>query len=516
MAVGGISIEDPSLFTYSGRWYQFVAIMSNPDKSVEDQILDNKHLELFEYTNEINSLCLYGNIKYFDVDGSISRFFNRIDNRITVMCRQMKKVSDGSTPDGNTNEMFVPFGRGDGQDVFEHTFIVQNIGILNRDRQNITYHISFISSNWYQLCSRITFSNYAVITKVEGANKNEKPVNGYLMLNKFLVDAFKNKKSVKVNEQSFKDAADSSNEIEIPYMTNGNDTVFSVMPYIFDRLYYHNKQIDKTLKFVVFDPVSNTYKCVDYCKTKSWSVCAKPAILLSMFETTYEQDLFSVNNNFGAVVAKPQTQTYEDMFSHILWKYDPATGSISSEDYALQTKDIVGLYNRRPDTFNKIKGVEVKNKYPEILNTVLFTERNSYYKQSTMWNNDFSLYQNMLDNLMKRDALVINTDGDITHQPGCCMGIILDRTLEKVPEMTAEQRKELLEKHRQIEALFPVLKVQHMYHLANRKDAPASYTENVVLGRNFILPPPVEKNQIQTIASAFVGFVKNVVSKISK
>lgn len=484
----GINVEDSCLFTYGGRWYYFTAMISNPDISIGAQNLDNKNLELFEYTNEINTLCLYGNIIYNDLNGSISRFFNRQDNHVEVVCKQMKKVSDGGgSSEHPPLEMFVPAERSDGANIFAHSFIVQNIKILHREGQNVTYQISLISTAWYLLCSKIVFSNYP-LTEPASA---EKPRNGYRMLKMFLLKAFENaKEDFKVDDETFDNAANTTKELEIPYITSGNDTCFSIIKYIFDRLYWDGERTDTTVKFITFNPVINTYKCVDYSKDNTWSSCEKPFIILSMFETTYEQELFSVNNQLASIAGKNATTTYEDHFEKIIWSFDGKTNLLLPSG-SLKEEDIAKLYNDKPDNFKEMCGVTTEDKYPSNLKPDWFKNENTYYSEIANWNRTYSIYHSLIDNLIKRDALVINTEGDVTHQPGACMGNILDRTIEKVPEMTPEQKKELYEKHRQLDGLFPILKVQHRYHLANSPKAPASYTENVVLGRNFILPPKV-------------------------
>lgn len=486
---GGISVEDPCLFTYGGRWYYFTAMISNPDKSIGAQNLDNKNLELFEYTNEINSLCLYGNIIYNDLDGSISRFFNRQDNHVEVLCRQMEKVSEGGSSEHPSLEMFVDTARSDGANVFAHSFIVQNIKILYREKQNVTYQISLISVAWYLLCAKIDFSNYPL--NVPATDK--KPRNGYTMIKNFLVNAFLPKQDTfNVDTESFDAAAKTANEIEIPFITNGDDNCFSALRYVMDKLYWSKKQIDKTVKFIAFNPVTNTYKCIDYSIDNSWNSCEKPFIILSMFETDYEQELFSVNNQLASIAGKNATATYEDHFEHKIWEYDPSLNSFTDSG-TLKKKDIAELYNNKPDNFKVINRMATKDKYPLQLNPDWFLHKDKYYHRLTDWNRSYSVYQSLIDNLINRDALIVNTEGDVTHQPGACMGIVLDRTINKVPELTPEQRLELNEKHRQIESLFPILKVQHRYHLANSPKAPASYTENVVLARNFIMPPTTSK-----------------------
>lgn len=497
----GISVEDPCLFSYAGRWYYFTVMISNPDTKIGAQNLDNHHLELFEYTNEINSLCLYGNIIYNDIDGSISRFINRMDNHVEVVCVQMEKAQDGTSL-----EMFVETNREDGANEFKHTFIVQNIAILNRVGQMITYQISLISSAWYLLCSRIDFSNYPLTE----AESDKKPRNGYRMMKKFLADAFvRNQETFKIDVDSFEACATKS-KIEIPYITNGNDTVFTAKKYIFDMLYWSKDRLDESLKYIVYHPAQSIYRCINYGDENSWFKCAKPFIILSMFETDYEQQLFSVNNQLASMAGKNQTGVYEDLFKHQIWQYDPLLGRFG-DDNSFEEKDMSEIYNNKTKYFDEMAGVKTEQKYPLALRSDWFMNSGTYYQQSPDWNRTYSIYQSIIDNLLKRDALIVNTEGDVTHQPGTCMGIVLDRTMEKIPELTTRQRVELYEKHRQIEALFPVLKVTHRYHLANRANAPTSYTENVVLGRNFILPPGAPKEAeviVRKIVSGVTSWAK--------
>ena len=470
----GINVEDPMLFQSGGRWYYFISMISNPDVRIGAQNLDNKHLELFEYTNEINSLCLYGNIIYEDIDGSISRFINRQDNHVEIGIRQMEKVSDGGSSEHPAIEEFVLTGKPD----FMHTFIVQNIRILKRLKQNITYQISLISSAWYLLCSQIVFSNY-------GPNTSNVPRNGYSMMKKFLLDAFyNNADTFKVDAQSFDAAAASTKKIEIPLITNGNDNCFTVRKYIFDKMYWNKGQIDETVKFIVFNPVDNMYKCIDYNVDASWLPCERPFVIMSMFETDYEQQLYSSNVELASMAGKNATATYKDHFKHKIWDFDHSTNDWSLSN-SLEEKDIAALYNARPETFLGTSTYLTKDKYPLNLNPKWFLNTGGYVNELVDWNRSYSVYQSLIDNLVNRDAIELETDGDITHQPGMCMGVVLDRTIEKVPEMTPSQREELYLKHRQIEGLFAVLKVTHRYHPSTLY-SDASYTEKALLGRNFI------------------------------
>ena len=471
----GISIEDPNLFEYNGRWYLFAASITNPDISLTPERLDNKNLQLFEYSNEINDLCLKGRIVYTDIDGNISKYFNRLDNHIVVGVKQMIKKTSGTG--ANAVEMFEEFGRAEGADKFIHSFIVQNMGIVDRKEQAITYQLDLISTNWYKVCSKIVFSNYSA----KSDNDENKPKNIYkIMQALFVAD------NLITEPDGFKNISEKS-KIRLDYSTNGNEDITTALPYLFNRLYYNKKQFEQSLKFIAYEPLKDWYRLIDYEDEKTWPKIAKPLTLLSLFETQYEGMLFSVSNQLASVVAKPQTKTYEDVFDHGIWNYDKTDNSFDFQTFSFSSEDLITFQNNKTKTFNSSSQWMPEDKYPEQLNIDWFkNEKKTYAVQTSLWNNDYSIYQNVLDNMMKRDALIVNTEGDITHQPGCLAGVVLDRTIEKNPDMTAAQKEELNRKHRQIEGLFQIVKVRHMY----KPSTPApSYTENLVLGRNFILKP---------------------------
>ena len=474
--MAGISIDNPKIFAYGGKWYFFDINISNP--SIGIQNLSNKYIELFEYTNEINSLCLYGNIIYTDIDGSISKFINRVDNLISVNCTQMEKKQDG----GNL-EIFQKIKRENDEDTFFHLFIVQNIGILSREKQAITYQISLISTSWYLFSSKLDFSNYPIDTKV--FDEASKPRNGYLILLKLLSESISKSKSFKIHVDTFQKLAEKSSNKVIPFITNCNDNMFSVMKYIFDRMYWNKFRTEESLKYIAYSPAQSLYRCIDYGDEKTFFTCARPYILLSMFETNFEQQIFSSNAQLASMVGKNQTSTYENLFKHTIWEYDSSTNTFNTFN-SFDSIMISNLYNNKPNLFKEIDKVKTEQKYSSVPRPEYFIN-NDYSNQMTEWNRKSSIYWNLIDNLTKRDAIVINTEGDISHQPGACMTIVLDRTMEKLTEMNNAQLKELYEKHRQLEMIFPILKVQHRYHIANTKSE-SSYTENVVLGRNFILP----------------------------
>ena len=466
----GITIEDPDIFQFNGRWYLFAAEISNPDVRVKPERLDNKNIQMFEYTNEVNSLCLRGKIVYTDWDGRVSKYFNRMDNHMTIGCKQMEKKQDGSNNENEKAiEVFQDMDRGEAS-MFTHVFIVQNIGIIDRKDQEITYEIELISKSWYNLCSNLIYSNYD--------STNDEDKNIYNIMKKlFELD------NLNVEPTGFANIAQRSN-IRIDYSTNANESLITAIPYLFDRLYRTKKEYEMTLKFIAYNPLKDEYRLIDYSDDTTWPTIAKPIVVLSLFDTEFEQMIFSKNSQMASVVSKKQTEAYKDLFDHNIWSHDKELNLINLLETSFKSEDLRTLLNSKSKNSN-VSNQNVMDKYNE-LNPLWFTLGTRYNQNTSLWNKDSSVYQDVLDDMLKRDALILNIDGDITHQAGCALGITLDRTIDRLPEITAQQKKELYEKHRQIEGLFQILKVRHMY----KPSTPyPSYTENVILGRNFILTP---------------------------
>ena len=463
----GISIEDPNLFTYGGRWYNFAAVITNPDESIGDERLDNKHIELFEYVNEINCLFIKGRLIFTDICGTISKFLNRIDNHLAVTVRQMKKVSDGGNKEGQL-EMFVDETRKENERVFTHVFIVQNIGILKREGQAVTYQLDLISDMWYQGSGKLIYSNYNI---AEGINPDQ-----------IMLELFQQVFKEEIDADSFNIAKGKTPELKIKFCTNGNESLETVLPYLFNQVFYHLNQMDKDgFRFLVYNRIDNKYALVDYIDEETWLKIAKPIKMMSMFETQYEQMLFSTNQQLASVVKKPMTKMYEDMFDHNIWHFDPENASFKLEN-SIESVDMLKNANRKSPTFED----KTKKKYPTELNPLWFKNIDKNYSQSSLWNNDYSMYQNALENLVSRDALIINTDGDITHQPGCPFGSVIDRTITKMDDISKRHLDEINERYKQMEWMFISLKVRHIYKPSTPNP---SYTENIVFGRNFTYEP---------------------------
>lgn len=480
----GVNVEHPNVFMYNGRWYTFTANIFNlttkENGKVVHEELDNQHIEQFSYVNEINSLYLTGELIYHDINGTISKYINKNYNHLTVVCSQlvMEQVGNGSGLMGQLQKLinFMKNVSANMSAAFQHTFIIENIEIMNRKENVITYRLKLISENWYKLIGKLEFSNYD-----KESNADEKNVF-------FILKTLFEQAGLETDEKTFNLAIKQTKDIAIDYIVGDNDSLLNIVPYLLNKLYFaDNYSKIKHLLYIVYDIFNNNYRIIDYSNTETWLDSSRPAVVLSLFETSYEKSLFSENNNLATTKIKTQTDAFKSMFIHEYWSYDRNEGTFSNNSINILTDEIATKLNDKAETFSDVDGkTEEKYQLNLLPEAFIQTDKNrfSYAMQDT--NVDYRMYNDMIDNFIARDALIVNCEGDSTHQPGTSMGIVLDRTIEKVPtDIPKNELEELYKKHRQIEQTFVVMKSRHIY----KTTTPASYTENVVLARNFLLTP---------------------------
>ena len=121
---------------------------------------------------------------------------------------------------------------------FQHTFLINNIEILNREKSIVDYRINLVSSKLLNCMTNIEYSNYG-----------GSPVPIFEILKICIAQA-------KLSpDKSFDNV---KTNVSLPYITTGNDNLFSVFEYLMRRLYYLEKR-DDSLKFLMYNDQRDTY-----------------------------------------------------------------------------------------------------------------------------------------------------------------------------------------------------------------------------------------------------------------
>lgn len=117
------------------------------DKRSFAQILDNDKIKSYNFTSDLIYPIVAGELEFQDIG---SYLFSKItaDGR-TFMFLSLQKV--GNTSDGN--------GISKDLQKFEHTFVITNIDMLERQTDESTFRISFVSLEWYKFNNYLNYSS---------------------------------------------------------------------------------------------------------------------------------------------------------------------------------------------------------------------------------------------------------------------------------------------------------------------------------------------------------------------
>ena len=361
---------------------------------------------------------------------------------------------------------------------FKHQFISENFEIVNREENEILYKLYLISDSWYKLCGDFTFSNY---DKAPGSDE---------------------RKIFNILEQCYSDlelsynpkTLDNRSDFELPYITNGNDNAFTTTKYLMNRLYDSSDRLEDALKFIIYDPYNeeNLYlNCLDFEDPETYLQAYNTQIIASLYNTRFEQELFAQNLNFATVLKKPSSKVFESMFVHNLWHLDDESKTFLNKK--IDTNTLMDIQNRFDGVIDEM-GDMVKPKYSP-LDIKWFRLADKYHHNSATYNNDYSIYEDLIENLLDKDSFIVNCPGNFSHRPGAFMSVFLEKSELRKDGNTEKQNKEIEESNKQLESVWLITKVRYII----RPAAPSEFKENVVLSRNYTIQTTPEQGKISPI-----------------
>lgn len=153
------------------------------------------------------------------------------------------------------------------------------------------------------------------------------------------------------------------------------------------------------------------------------------SIMISLLNNTSREGMTTeIPANLGTVTRFPQSKTIKSFFTHDFRDYDYNQNVFF--DRTISADELIHYINQSPP----IDNIDVKFTQFIDKSTLDFKVRGGY------WNNDFSMYDNMVNILAKDNALVVNTGGYILRRPGDYVSISIDRNTN---QLTSEKRAEL-------------------------------------------------------------------------
>lgn len=486
-----LEIDRSCSFKFNNKMYMFVAVLgvvfdNNDIKDSDKQLVfDDKYIELFEYTNELNSFCITGNLIYHDTTGSLLKFLTVPGLHLTVTCFKTGNSIDGAIGLVKPKDKI---------EKFIHRFIVQSIDVIKREENIITYQLSLISEYWYSIVSNVVFSN------CDGNTES----NSYLIMEKLIRDSFKKRqyqKNPNIDSDSFKNCANSYKLPLFPYVTSSNDNLITALRHIFQKLYYSKTQCDSTLKCIGYNALTNELKCIDYNNSNTWfTTYTSNLISIPLFTSELEDFILNKNIEITNYCKISQTEQYGLLFEQNIWNYNNYLGIFELHSESFSKEDISNFYNNASRNFSK-KNPNGRGKLNNLLGrTDIFTNVGDYCNEIVQWNRpNVSFYDSLFSQVTGRNNIIYNVEGDLKIQPGMAIGSRIAEGFVEGSSSPSSNKGDFGKMESDVSAssskkspkctdgTFFAVKVQHKFHLGStvKEYDFANYTTNIMLVKDF-------------------------------
>ena len=340
MNVSQAAIQIPaSAIDINGFAYVYNVVVQSfeKEKSTVDPI-NQKDIQLIQFSNKLNQLYMDGIIEFTDTTGHFDKYMYLQYSFVNINIKEYSKIESGDIKMGYVRSKL------------NHDFLKDRIQILERNESNVKYRFYLVTSKILNLIRKIEYSSYG-----KGMDVTDH-------LKTFLVD-FDEMEIGKTIEEN-KDG------IVIEYITNGNDDFFSLFRFLMNRLYYSGKRFLGQLRYLYLDINTNKYEWFIPDKTSS----RFRSIMIGAQEKGLDRMMLGDNGEvrLGSVINKPKVQAIRSIYEQRMTTYDIASNSFSKD--VLLSKTLVNMYG----TDNQSKQGVVQN---------LMFDKN-YVNNISQWDND--------------------------------------------------------------------------------------------------------------------------------
>lgn len=423
-------------FVYAGKKYLFSAVVyeNGHDSSVP---LDNNSVERFSWSNILNDLVIKGELVYIDLYGKLDKFIDRQYAFCQVYFSQIQQQVDG--------EIML---ESEVQDCFlKRIFLIDKINILERNGNAITYKLSLIDSTIFNFQQLITFSNY---------DRGPEPV--FDILKACIQSA-----GLRVDVDSFDRV---SPDVSLNYTTSGKDTLLSVIKYLMSRLFYYQKK-DNSLKMLFFNELANVVQAFDVKDQNTGTQIDH--VILSMMKSQLEEQLQTEQTQLGCVADIPKSKLLQSFFTNHIISYDMDANDF--KDDTIEADTIFQYYD------SNVELEDAVGKYSSPIG--------SNYKHNirdAYWNTDMSIYSDMVNNMFRNNAVVVNVDGHLGRLPASYMTVSIDRDEQIIPPgESVELYKDQLTRYIGFEGMWIVSRVNNYVEVRAQR-----FRQSIFMFRNFI------------------------------
>ena len=428
-------------FKYSNKTYTVIGTLFTSTGAKDKDVnisLDPIDIEEIVYEGKLNDLLLRGHIIYTDKYALVDKMFNQHFGYFQLLFALNKNEQDDQ----------VGIGEIDEKNKFVHNFIVTNLKVLSRSASIVKYEIDILSMNWFNCMANIQYSNY---------DKEPEPLFD-------IVKACFSLSQLKVDDRTFGMV---SVPVNIRYITQMNDNLFSALKYLFHKLYYFPDK-DDSVKFFVYDWFDDKYRLVDL-KNKDTAI-GTYGTMLSFFKTNNEVLIQQEPTNIGSFKSPvPKTNVYQNAFKKEMFSYDFNNDMFEVNE--TPSDQTINYFN------NKIDNDNYDLKYQKMFEM----PGQNYIGYGAFWNNNYDVYNNAVQMLEESNSFILNITGDIRRQPGSYTVVTLDRSLKNLTTDNPSEIEKLKQKYKAFEGVWMASKVRNIICPKQQ-----TFRQQLVMFRNFI------------------------------
>lgn len=432
-------------FECDGVNYAFQAHICGymPDNQLTSYAIQNSYLISYMQVNKLNSLCLTGELEFEDHDGSVSWLHNASHTYAIISFSKHEVERDGEIEVDTYPE----------RQAINHTFLIDNIEVVDRVENVITYKLYLKSQHWYNLSRSVFFSNYDV---------DQEDI--FKIIQKILVAC--------VGEQQIsKSFGDVQGEAKINYAASPSDNFFTAFAYLYRRLFYGETK-STSVKGLYFDEYANTFSTFDNSSIASNSMVHNDHI--TMTQQNAEQMMANSGQvNIGSIVTFSKTDEYEFDFAKRFVDYDYSTNKFINR-------------NISSTELTQFQNMSIAKESEHVNGQAVFTDLSkSHVQYMATWNNNINVPAMAFKRMIGENAMIINVKGKLGRQVNDYEQVSTDVSEDNARSENIDDIQDIKTKGLGVSGLWLIVKVVNIIDFKEKL-----YRQNLIMTKTAIPETP--------------------------
>ena len=406
------------IFTQKTGSYQIVVNICIPEE--ENKItVEAANIHEMMWENKLNALWMQGRLIVRDQTGLLGKLTGSAMAKVEFLFREVTGSTEPASIKPTSNE-------------FTHSFLINRIEQGPRDGNDVTYILHLIGETYFPMQRRLYWSNYDPSITIRKTN---------LIIQDLLTNALKDcagKYDMCISGSGVFDESFTSYWQDAPeqsYATTVETTFQDAFDYLMHHALFIKETAAKTLHTIVYDAQKKQFRLLDLTDDNSFIEAANTGRAVG-FNNPYEAVVLPLEQKFGSV-NEMSNADYLDLFrERVMYDIDfelgiTKGGPTKTDSATLNNKDISEQTNmskwQTDSIMLMLDGSETWKSFRESLHadyepSIGYT----YYTVQSRWATDpKSQYAGLVDAVLYRDAMVLETYGTITHGPGMAFEIAL-------------------------------------------------------------------------------------------